>query len=524
MKLLKICLYMMALLSFSASLFCTNITKEELFKKGLEFHKEKKYEEAFPYFVQAAQAGYAAAQNGLGLYYKQGYGTDKDQQQAFEWFYKAAKQDNKEGKYNLALIYLSGIEGEDGKKIGTDLLTEVANQGHIEGSYKLAKCYEEGIGIAQSSYDAKAYYIKAANKNYVKAFNKLGHFFLKEIARLKMESKNPSQSAIAQSHSLATMWFEKSANKEDPEGLYNFATLQPDHSYGRKPFELYEKAANKDYAPAQYELGCRCSKDNYQTSAFEWFKKAADLGHTQAQFRAAECYHNGKGIKLNLEQAEKYYLLAAENNDSSSQISLAELYEKGHGISIKKDKNKSLFWYEKAAAQGLLKAQLYLAEYYVGENKQEQGLYWYEKAATQDSEKARYYLGRYFFEQNAHQRAFEWFSKMENSFLLDSFLQESERRFFYYVLATYYMKGEVTKKNEEKAVEYYELAAKNGSKKAQEVLSNINKDKFAQLNIENHVQAAEFAQLFKEQQNFELACFYYKKAYEILLAENEGKN
>ena len=66
---------MMALLSFSASLFCTNITKEELFKKGLEFQKEKKYEEALPYFVQAAQAGCATAQNGLGLYYKQGYGT-----------------------------------------------------------------------------------------------------------------------------------------------------------------------------------------------------------------------------------------------------------------------------------------------------------------------------------------------------------------------------------------------------------------------------------------------------------------
>lgn len=347
-----------------------------------------------------------------------------------------------------------------------------------------------------------------------------------------MESKNSSQSAIAQSHSLATMWFEKSANKEDPEGLYNFATLQPDHSYGRKPFELYEKAANKDYAPAQYELGCRCSKDNYQTKAFEWFKKAADLGHTQAQFRTAECYHNGKGIKLNLEQAEKYYLLAAENNDSNSQISLAELYEKGHGISIKKDKSKSLFWYEKAATQGLLKAQLYLAKYYVGENNQEQVLYWYEKAAQQSSAQAQYYLGRYSFEQNAHQKAFEWFSEMENSFLLDSFLQESERRFFYYVLATYYIKGEVTKKNEEKAVKYYELAKKNGSKKAQEVLSNINKDKLAQevktfnstLNIENHAQAAEFAQLFKEQENFELASFCYEKAYKILLAENEGKN
>lgn len=523
----------MALLSFSAALWCVDITKkeeskEELFKKGLEFHKEKKYEEAFAYFLQAAQAGCSAAQNGLGLYYKQGYGIDKDQQQAFEWCYKAAKQNNKEGKYNLGLIYLSGIKGEDGKKIGTDLLKEIADEGHIEGSYKLAKCYEEGLGIDQSSYYAKEYYIKAANKNYIKAFNKLGHFFLKEITRLKNESIRPNYNAIAQFHNQATMWFEKAANKEDPEGLYNFAKLQPDHGYGRKPFELYEKAANKDYAPAQYELGCRCSKNNYQIGAFEWFKKAADLGHTQAQFETAKCYHNAKGVKLNLEEAEKYYLLAANNNDTNSQISLAELYEKGHGISIKKDKTKSLFWYEKAAGQGLLRPQLYVAEYYVKENQKEKALYWYEKAAQQSSVQAQYYLGRYSFEQNDQQKAFEWFSKMENALLLESLLQECERRFFYYVLANYYMKGEVTKKDEEKAVKYYELAAKNGSKKAQEVLSNINKDKLAQdvktMNIENHVQAAEFAQLFKEQESFQLASFYYEKAYKILLAEKAGTN
>ena len=115
MKLLKIysCI---APLFFCASLFCTNQSKEELFAKGLNFHKEKKYEEAFSYFSQAAQSGCAAAQNGLGLYYQQGYGISKDSQQAFEWFYKAAKQNNKEGKYNLALIYLSGIKGEDDKK------------------------------------------------------------------------------------------------------------------------------------------------------------------------------------------------------------------------------------------------------------------------------------------------------------------------------------------------------------------------------------------------------------------------
>ena len=417
------------------------------------------------------------------------------------------------------MIYLSGIKGEDDKKIGTDLLTEVADEGHIEGSYKLAKCYEKGLAITQSLFYAEKYYIKAAEKNYVKAFNKLGHFYLKKMTEAKKNSKDPYQNAIAKYHSEAQRWFKKAADIENPEGLYNFAKLQPDHSYGREPFKLYEKAANKNYTPAQYELACLCSKNNNQISAFEWFKKAADLGHIQAQFKTAECYHKAKGTNSNLEEAEKYYLLAANNNDSSSQISLAELYEKGHGISIKKDKNQSLLWYEKAAEQGILKAQLYLAEYYEGENNQAKTIYWYEKACLQNSIKAQYYLGRYYFKENNHQKAFEWFSKIENSksslsadFLLN---KESENRFFYYVLASYYEKGEVTESNEEKALKYYELAAKNGSKKAQEILSNINQKDST--NIDNHTQAAKIAKSFKEQQNFEQASLYYKKAYEMLL-------
>jgi TPR repeat protein len=61
-------------------------------------------------------------------------------------------------------------------------------------------------------------------------------------------------------------------------------------------------------------------------------------------------YYNGAGIKVNKEQAFKWYLTAAKLGESLAQFNTANLYYSGIGTSI--DYKEALYWYQKAAAQG----------------------------------------------------------------------------------------------------------------------------------------------------------------------------
>ena len=51
---------------------------------------EEKFEEAFRYFVLAADQGYTSAENNLGMCYRNGEGTEVELGKARYWFERAA--------------------------------------------------------------------------------------------------------------------------------------------------------------------------------------------------------------------------------------------------------------------------------------------------------------------------------------------------------------------------------------------------------------------------------------------------
>ena len=68
-----------------------------------------------------------------------------------------------------------------------------------------------------------------------------------------------------------------------------------------------EKKAKAYYDDKEYE------------KAVELYRKAAKLGGSLAQFFLGFCYENGQGVEKDVEEAFKWYLIAAENGDESAK-------------------------------------------------------------------------------------------------------------------------------------------------------------------------------------------------------------
>jgi TPR repeat protein len=66
------------------------------------------YAAALSWYRKAADQGYAAAQNNLGLAYTNGYGAARDYVAALNWFRKAADQGYAAAEYNLGSAYANG--------------------------------------------------------------------------------------------------------------------------------------------------------------------------------------------------------------------------------------------------------------------------------------------------------------------------------------------------------------------------------------------------------------------------------
>jgi TPR repeat protein len=108
---------------------------------------------------------------------------------------------------------------------------------------------------------------------------------------------------------------------------------------------------------------------------------------------------------------------AAEQGLAKAQYQLGHLYSEGRGVT--KNKQEAFKWIQKAAEQGHTKAQynlglMYASGYGVTQNIQE-AVKWYQKAAEKGNPEAQYFLGRMYYigkgvTQN-NQEAVKWYEK-----------------------------------------------------------------------------------------------------------------
>ena len=195
----------------------------------------------------------------------------------------------------------------------------------------------------------------------------------------------------------AKFWYEKSASRGDADAMKKLGAMYAypeDFGYIvtkdiEKAKEWYSKSlatyiadAQKGDSEAQYELGAIFCSDgfyiddepmiteDYSKSAY-WYAKAAENEHPIALMELAALYmfYEESGIKKDEQKSRDLYKKAlsvleksAKNGNIYHQRLLGDCYTDPIFIELK-DKEKAMYWYRKAAAQGNVLAKKALEEY-----------------------------------------------------------------------------------------------------------------------------------------------------------------
>ena len=131
--------------------------------------------------------------------------------------------------------------------------------------------------------------------------------------------------------------------------------------------------------------------------AIKWFRKSANLGNRVAQFTLADLYLNGNGVPRDEVEARKLYQKAAEQGHGLAQSFMGWFYANGR-LGLPKDMKLAFQWRAKSAEQGNVAGQVSLAEMYLNGDGVEVDLaksaQWYRRAAKQGSANAKIALAQ----------------------------------------------------------------------------------------------------------------------------------
>ena len=112
----------------------------------------------------AAQAGY-----GLGLIYDLGNGVRSDAQQAFRWYLYAAQAGVTAAEFNVAVMADSGTGTPRDPAIAATWYAKAALHGNHRAEYNLGLLYQTGNGVARNPAMAKLWFSLAERGNVTAA-------------------------------------------------------------------------------------------------------------------------------------------------------------------------------------------------------------------------------------------------------------------------------------------------------------------------------------------------------------------
>ena len=289
--------------------------------------------QAVAWFTEAAKYAHPLSQYYLGAAYMTGNGITKDIPRAAQWLVHAAKQGVVEAQRDAGICYemLGKLKG------AATLFLAGAEAGDSYCQERIADCYADGYGTLQCTELAVHYYELAANQNNVNA-------------QVKMANRYAEGNGVEKSIKKAIYWWIKAAGSDNPEANYRLGNA---YATGTGVLENYDtamnywvKAANLGYVEAMVQIA-----DIYQIPPKEanieqdlitskyWWTKAAEGGNAYAMYRLGECFEKAIGIpQPNLDDAYRWYNLAAENGCEEAQESIQRFSKRNGKIKVKKQK------------------------------------------------------------------------------------------------------------------------------------------------------------------------------------------
>ena len=216
-------------------------------------------------------------------------------------------------------------------------LTARAEAGDDNAQAELAACYMKGNGVPEDHSAGVSWYLKAAGQGNVRAEAALCRIFL-----------------------------EGDGVEQDFYKAQDYGRKAKDHGFNM--VDIYLNKAEDQIRKIEYAEKSRLGKEKERIRLQEVEKRARE-GDADAQYELGEAYHYGEDC-----------------TDSYVHSKYSPYFAAG----IKKDDTKSFPWYEKAAQQGHLDAQMHLSAAYkngygVAKNP-EKSFYWVKMAAEQEKD------------------------------------------------------------------------------------------------------------------------------------------
>lgn len=250
---------------------------------------------AFTLFAAAARAGLPRAQYRLGCCYLKGLGVPSSVGDASRWLVRAAEAGDVDAQTQLAALALQGVS----------FLTSAGlfNQPAHEVDFKAAERWSRQAAVAGSA-EAKAL---------------LG--FILTAGPIDRRDQQAGEAL-----------YQESAQAGWSRGQLGLAMtiLAKGEVDGRaRATELLRAAADDGIATAHYLLGVLAEGDasghaNLRSAAS--YKAAAELGYAPAQLRYAFALMHGRGVGLDLFEAETWLRRAALAGEASAAAVLGYLY------------------------------------------------------------------------------------------------------------------------------------------------------------------------------------------------------
>ncbi len=275
--------------------------------------------EALRLLHKAADQGFVAAEESLGIFSELGIGMGQPAPaEALQWYKKAAHQGSLDAATNIALMYADGRGVPKDPAQAMVWFRQAAERGDATAQYDLALIYRNGEIVPRDDKESVHWLTAAADQNVLPAMLDLAASCL-----------------------------------HPPDGT------APD--VGRA-IHYYEKAADLGSVPAEAILGNIFAdgaegKPDYE-QAVKWYRKAAAQGQSDAEFGLAMRYLLGQGVSLDLQEALRLFTAAADQGHTGARYELGTMYEEGKGTP--EDPALAAHYYQLSAEQGMTQAQFRL--------------------------------------------------------------------------------------------------------------------------------------------------------------------
>lgn len=355
----KVVSLILVVLLFGVGSVMSAVSEKDIdnYKHGMEALKENNFSNAYKYFKKSKK--YAEAQFELGNLYANGNGVKQNDKDAIYWYEKAEAQGLGKATFCLGKMYGKQAVKATGKKISekksleekaVEYYKKSAEGGYAEAQCYLGDLYYGGIFVKQDKELAYEWYNKASIKKDKKAQYRLAKMFESGDSVIKNQNK-------------AIQLYKKSANLGYDKAQYELGNYYYSKGNHKAAVRYYSDAAEQGNADAQYELGCMYSSGdsveaNFET-AFDYFRKAESSGNEDAIYMLGDMYYSGLGRNEDKAKAFECYKNYAElKNDLDAQYKVGYMYSKGEGVG--QDINEARKWFELAAKQGHKDAQTIL--------------------------------------------------------------------------------------------------------------------------------------------------------------------